>query len=90
MDRTADAFTASVLTSSFETITVAQTAGTHGVGGWEDAGLRFRVLLNLGHSIDDPAHKSKEDCGNTGKSDRCVEKDEAGNSDGELVEHADH
>lgn len=60
------------------------------VGGGKDTGLGLGILLDLRHGVDDTRDKTDTDGGDTGESDRGVEEDETGHSDGELVQGTDH
>lgn len=72
-------------------ITHALAAGAdQRVGGGENAGLGHGVLLDLGHGVDNATDEADKDGRHTGEGDGGVEEDQAGQSDGQLVEGADH
>lgn len=60
------------------------------VRGGKDTGLRLGVLLDLRHSVDNTGDKTDDNGGNTGEGDWGIEKDETRQSDGKLVEGANH
>lgn len=69
---------------------LAASANRARVGRGQDTDLRLSVLLNLGDGIHNTTDETNNDGGNTGEGDRSIEEDQTGQSNGKLVQRANH
>lgn len=60
------------------------------IRGGQNTSSRLVVLLDLSQGVDETRDETDDDGGDTGESNGGIEEDETGDSNGELIQGADH